>query len=187
MKKFLKFLGVILLLAIAFIFISGLFVSRQYHFERSITIHAPQEEVWRNVSFFSNFEQWDPWKVQDTGMTRTITGTDGTVGATYTWKGNKNVGSGSQTLRSLDPMRHITVDLHFKEPFESKAVVSYHLEPSGKNTKITWSFDSKMPYPLNAITFFFIDMEDRMDKDFSAGLANLKKLCESSTARTACR
>lgn len=178
-------MGIIILLVIAFVLVSGLFISREYHFERSITIQAPREEVWKNVSLFANFEKWDPWKVRDAAMTRSITGTDGTVGATYAWKGNKETGSGSQTFRTIRPYEHITIDLQFREPVESKATIFYHLEPAGSGTRITWGFDSKMPYPVNAICYFFMDMENSMDKDFSAGLANLKKLCESSATMTA--
>lgn len=185
MKRFFRFLGIVILLVIAFILISGIFISRSYHFERSISINAPKEEVWRNISLFSHFEQWDPWKVKDPHMSRSISGTDGTVGAVYSWKGNKEVGSGSQTYTALRPYEHVMIDLDFKEPFETRAKVFYHLVPQGKAIKLTWGFDSKMPYPFNAIAYFFMDMDATMDKDFSAGLANLKKLCEGNTLMTA--
>ena len=187
MIKFLKFLGIIIALAIVFILVSGLFISKDFHFERSVSIQAPREEVWKNVSLFANFEKWDPWRVRDTGMTRTIAGTDGTVGASYSWKGNKEVGSGKQTFREMHPFDLIVIDLQFLEPFENKARVSYRLSPEEKGTRITWSFDSKMPYPFNAVCYFFMDMEAMMDKDFSSGLANLKKLCESNVTQTASR
>ncbi len=185
MVKFLKFLGIIIALFIIFILVSGLFISRDFHFERSISIQAPREEVWKNVSLFSNFQQWDPWRVRDTNMTRTIAGTDGTVGASYTWKGNSDVGSGTQTFKELHPFDLVVIDLHFLEPFESNARVFYRLTPEEKGTKVTWGFDSKMPYPFNAVGYFFMDMEAMMDKDFSSGLANLKKLCENNITRTA--
>jgi ligand-binding SRPBCC domain-containing protein len=185
MIKFLKFLGIIIGLTIIFILVSGLFVSKDFHFERSVSIRAPREEVWKNVSLFSNFEKWDPWRVRDTAMTRSIEGTDGTVGASYTWKGNKEVGSGKQTFLELHPFDLVVIDLVFLEPFESNARVSYRLVPTEKGTRITWSFDSKMPYPFNAVCYFFMDMEAMMDKDFSSGLANLKRLCESNVTQTA--
>ncbi len=185
MKKFLKFLGIVILLGLIFILVSGLFISREYHFERSISIQAPREEIWKNICLFSNFEKWDPWKVRDSSMLRTITGTDGTVGATYSWKGNKAVGSGSQTIRTIQPFEHIAIDLQCVKPFAFKAAVFYHLASEGKATKITWGFDSKTTYPFNAVSYFFMDRDARMDQVFSAGLANLKKLCESSATMTA--
>lgn len=185
MKKFLKFLGIIILLAIVFILVSGLFISREYHFERSISIQAPQEEIWKNISLFSNFEKWDPWKARDSAMLRSISGTDGTVGATYSWQGNKAVGSGSQTFKTIHPFEHIAIDLQCIKPFAFQAAVFYHLQPAANATKVTWGFDTKMTYPFNAVSYFFMDRDARMDQVFSAGLANLKKLCESSATRTA--
>ncbi|WP_118976172.1 SRPBCC family protein [Taibaiella koreensis] len=185
MKNFFRFLGIVVLLVITFILISGIFISRSYHFERSIVIHAPKEEVWQNISLFANIEKWHPWKAKDPHMTYSISGTDGTVGAVYSWKSNSAAGSGSQTFTRLQPYEHILIDLEFKEPFKSKAKAFYHLQPQGDAVKLTWGFDCKMPYPMNAVFYFFIDMDDRMDKDFSEGLANLKKLCESSTQMTA--
>ena len=184
MKKFFKFIGVVILLGVVFILVSGLFISKSYHFERSVNINASREEVWKNISRFSNFEKWDPWRVYDPQMKRSIEGTDGTPGAVYRWKGNKDVGSGSQEYKSLTPMEEIRIELIFKEPFESKADVFYNIEQETKGVKVTWGFDSKFPYPFNAVCYFFMDMDGNMDKDFSAGLANLKKLCESNASFT---
>jgi hypothetical protein len=185
MKRFLKFIGIVILLAIVFVLVAGLFISKKYHFERSITINTPKEEIWKNISLFSNFEKWDPWQAHDPHMTRTITGTDGTRGATYSWSGNKDVGKGSQTFLALAPYDHIDIDLEFKERFKSKALVKYTLVQEGKGYKVTWGFDTKFSYPMNAVVNLFMNMDKTMDGDFSTGLANLKKLCESNATYTA--
>lgn len=186
MKKFFKLLGIIIVLIIVFVLVAGLFISKDYHFEKSITINAPKEEIWNNVSHFSSFDKWDPWKAYDPGMTRTIEGTDGAVGAVYKWKGNSDVGSGSQTIKALRPYDEVEIDLHFKEPFENKARVRYILAQQDNGVKVTWSFDTHFSYPLNALTYF-MNMDKNLDKDFSTGLANLKKLSESNTTMTATR
>lgn len=185
MKKFFKFIGIVICLAVVFILIAGLFLPKDYHFERTISIKAPKEEIWKNISLFSNFERWDPWKVHDPNMKRTITGTDGTPGASYSWEGNKEVGSGTQTYRKLVPYEYVAVDMHFTKPFENKANVFYKLEQEGSHVKLTWGFDTRFPYPFNAVTRLFFNMDDKMDEDFSAGLANLKKLSENNTMMTA--
>src|SRR6218665_3885616 len=167
MKKFFTFLGIVVVLGIVFILVAGLFIPQQYHFERNITIKAPKEEVWKNISLFANFEHWDPWKVHDPNMKRTISGVDGTPGATYTWVGNDDVGSGSQVYRKLVPYEYIGLELNFKEPFEKKAHIFYRLTQEGSGVKVTWGFDSRFPYPTNAITRLFFDMDDQMDQDFS--------------------
>jgi hypothetical protein len=185
MKKFLKFIGIVILLAIVFVLVAGLFIKKEYHFERSVVINAPKEEIWKNISHFSNFEKWDPWLIHDPHMKRTISGTDGNPGAVYKWKGNKDVGSGSQTYVEIDPYNHIDIVLQFKEPFENNAFVKYTLTPEGRGYKVTWGFDTKFPYPMNAVTNLFLNMDKNLDKDFSSGLANLKKLCESNATYTA--
>lgn len=184
MKKFLKILGIIVGLLIVFILAAGLFLPKDYHFERSVTINAPKDVIWKNISTFANFQKWDPWLVYDPQMKRSITGTDGTPGATYSWEGNGDVGSGSQTYKALSPMERVDIDLHFLKPFESKAAVYYTLKEEGNGVKVAWGFNTRFPYPMNALTMF-MNMDASLDKDFSAGLANLKKLCESSGNMTA--
>lgn len=44
-------------------------------------------------------------------------------------------------------------------------------------TKVTWGFSGKMPYPLNAISLF-VDFDEMLGKDFSDGLTNLKAILE---------
>lgn len=184
MKKFFKILGIIVGLLIVFILTAGLFMPKEYHFERSITINAPREVVWKNISSFANFQKWDPWSVYDPHMKRTISGTDGAPGAVYRWEGNGDVGSGSQTYKALVPMERIDIDLHFLKPFESKAAVYYQLKTEANGVKVVWGFNTRFPYPMNTM-LLFMDMDANMDKDFSSGLANLKKLCESSGKMTA--
>lgn len=184
MKKFLKILGILIGLVVIFVLVAGLLIPKEYHFERSVTINAPKDVIWKNISTFANFQKWDPWLIYDPNMKRTITGTDGTPGAVYSWKGNSDVGSGSQTYKALQPMDRIDVALHFLEPFESKADVFYLLKEEGTGVKVVWGFDTKFPYPMNTMKLF-MNMDEHMDKDFSTGLANLKKLCESSGNMTA--
>jgi hypothetical protein len=134
--------------------------------------------IWQNISPFQNFEKWDPWSSEGPAMSRTIEGNDGAVGAIYRWKGNKDVGSGSQTIMSLGPTSHIVISLQFEEPFTSKAKVFYNLEDTVSGVKVTWGFDSRFPYPFNTFRIF-MNMDKMMDADFSKGLANLKALSES--------
>jgi hypothetical protein len=179
MKKVLKAIGVLLLLIIAFFLIAGLFVKKDYHFEKSIVINAPKEIIWQNVSRFGNFEKWNPYASYDPDMKSNIEGTDGTVGAVYKWKGNKDVGSGSQTITRLEPMQRVEIQLHFKTPFgEMKPEGYYTIQDDNTAQKVTWGFNSHSPYPFNALSIFF-NMDKMMDKDFTQGLNNLKQLCES--------
>lgn len=178
MKKVLIVLGIIFLVVVFYIFVGGLFISKDYHFERSITINAPKEIVWKNVSSFSNFLKWNPFSLHDPNMVNTIEGNDGTVGAVYRWKGNKEVGSGTQTYKVLKPYSHVGIELIFLEPYKDKASAYFNISPEGVAQKVTWGFDSQTPYPMNAV-MPFINMDKMMDTDFTLGLENLKQLCEA--------
>lgn len=178
MKKILKYLGLLILAAILFVLIAGLFIAKDYHFERSISINAPKEKVWEQVSNFTNRNKWSPWIAHDPNMQHSIEGTDGTVGAVHKWKGNKEVGSGSETITAIEAPDKITCLLRFYEPYESEANAFITLTGDGNATRATWGFDSRFPYPMNAMQLF-IDMDKMMDKDFSHGLNKLKQICEA--------
>ena len=178
MKKILKYIGLLLLAVILFLLIAGLFIAKDYHFERSITINAPKEKVWEQVSSFANRNKWSPWAEYDPGMQHTINGTDGTVGAVHKWKGNKEVGSGSETITMIEAPEKIHSILRFYEPYESEANTFITLSAEENATRATWGFNSRFPYPMNTMQLF-MDMDKLMDKDFSNGLNKLKQRCEA--------
>ncbi|MBX2924052.1 MAG: SRPBCC family protein [Chitinophagaceae bacterium] len=178
MKKALKIVGIVLLVIIVFILIAGLFVKKEYHLEKSVTINAPMEKVWEQVSTLAAMQKWSPWLEADPNAETSIDGQDGAVNAVYKWKGNKEVGSGTQTITKVDKPGRIDTHLHFIEPFEGDADAFIILANEGNATKATWGFDSKYTYPMNCM-LLFIDMDEMMGKEFDKGLAKLKSLCEA--------
>lgn len=177
MKKVFKVIGLILLLIIAFVLIAGLFISRDFHFERSVTINAPKEVVWENIRLLENMDKWSPWKEHDPNMQQSFEGVDGLPGAKQSWKGNKEVGSGSQEIIKVDPLKRLETKLRFLEPFESEADAYFNLKDEAGGVNVTWGFDSKFPYPMN-VSRLFMNMDDAMDKEFNKGLGKLKTICE---------
>src|SRR5690349_2087361 len=117
MKKVLKIVGLIVLAIIAFILIAGLFVKKDFHLEKNITINAPQEKVWNNINTLGAMQKWSPWLEADPNVQTSIEGQDGEVNAIYKWKGNKEVGSGTQTITKIEKPNRIDTHLHFIEPF----------------------------------------------------------------------
>jgi hypothetical protein len=180
MKKFFSFIGIVLLLAVIFVLVSGLFFPKSYHFERNIMIGASKEEVWKNVSLFSNAQYWNPWIIKDPDRKQSISGVDGTPGAVFSWNSKDHENSGSQTFKKLVPYEYISLALDIQKPFHHKAEIYYKLEQIETSVKVTWRFDCTYQYPVNAIMYLFYDKDDDLDRDFSSGLANLKKRCENS-------
>lgn len=176
--KILKIIGLLILAIIAFVLIAGLMVSKDFNYEKSITINAPIDSVWTHVGTFASQNAWEPWNEYDPTMKKTYGGTDGTVGATYAWESpQKEVGKGSQTITKVEAPTTFETDLKFLEPFESNSDAYFHLTSEGSGTKVVWGFKSQMPYPFNVMKLF-MDMEKEMDKDFGKGLSNLKAISE---------
>lgn len=157
--------------------ILGLFAKKDYHIERSIEIDAPMELVYEHVRYFKNFESWSPWAKLDPAMKTSITGDDGTIGATYKWAGNDDVGIGQQVITGISPVK-IEYEIRFTEPFESTSPSWIHFEPKGDTTKVTWAFDMHVAFPWNGLAMF-TDMDAAIGKDYENGLESLKAVCEA--------
>jgi hypothetical protein len=96
----------------------------------------------------------------------------------HKWKGNKEVGSGSETITAIEAPDKVTSLLRFYEPYESEANAFIALAGEGNTTRATWGFNSRFSYPMNSMQLF-MDMDKMMDKDFSHGLNMLKQICEA--------
>lgn len=176
--KILKKVGIGLLILIAITLILALFVSKNIDYEKSISINAPIDIVWENVNSLSDLDKWSPWNDYDPNMKKEMAGMDGTIGAMHSWESDvQEVGKGSQTIAKIEAPNLFETDLIFYEPFESEAKGYIMLESEGSGTKVTWGFNSEMPYPFN-LMMLFMDMEEEMGKDWNKGLSKLKQLCE---------
>ena len=63
----------------------------------------------------------------------------------------------------------------FEKPFESDATSDLILTPQGNSTKVTWTMDCELDYPMNLMKFF---IDRQMDKSYGSGLQKLKVLAE---------
>ncbi|MFZ1527669.1 MAG: SRPBCC family protein [Ferruginibacter sp.] len=171
--------GIIIGALIAIILIGGLLVPKHYVFEKTMHVKASREKVWGQLNNFGSLVKWMPWMRMDPLMESGIDGQDGTPGAKYWWKGNKQVGEGSMTFKSFNAPEKTVIDLHFLKPFESKALTTLKAAPDGLGTNVTWAMEGDTPYPMNFISKVFFNMEKYLDKDFGAGLSNLKEICEA--------
>lgn len=155
-----------------------------YHVERSSTISAAPEAVYAYVADFRKWEAWSPWEKIDLKMKKTYEGTQGSVGASYAWEGNDEVGAGKMTVLTAEAGKRFEVDLHFIKPFESSAKNGFAFNSTGKETKVTWFMDGKNDFMGKAMCMF-MDMDKMIGKDFEKGLADLKKVSESAPAPAA--
>src|SRR5215467_10163754 len=175
--RFIRALLIIIAVIIVIVLILSLISPTAIHVERSASIVAPKSLVYENVSRFENIKKWMPWADYDSTMKVTISGTDGTVGATYSWVGNDKVGQGSQTIQQLVPDDRVDMDVHFIKPYDSHAQAYYQLSDSSGATKVIWAINSNMPRPWNAMGLF-MNMDKMIGADFERGLVKLKKMSE---------
>ena len=169
----------VILAIVALLLIIPLFISKDMNYEKSVLINASISTVWGNVSSLTAMDQWSPWNEKDPNMERSLTGTDGTVGAKQAWVSKeKNVGEGSQTITGITEPTLLETKLEFIKPFKSKADAYVKLAQENNSTKATWGFKSQMPYPMN-IMKLFMNFEKKMDEDFGSGLNKLKSISES--------
>lgn len=178
MKKVLKIIGILLLALIAFVLIAGLFVKKDYHLDRTITINAPKDSVWHYVHSLQQMEKWSPWLEADPNVKVSYEGAEGAVGSVYRWEGNSDIGKGNQTITKTSPNDSINSHVHFIKPFSGDADVYIKLNGDSTKTTVNWGFDTRYKYPMN-VMLLFINMDKMMGEKYDAGLAKLKKLAES--------
>ncbi|OJW77577.1 MAG: hypothetical protein BGO69_11770 [Bacteroidetes bacterium 46-16] len=178
MKKFLRFIGILLLVLILIVVILGIIEPKDVTVERSITINGPREMVWDQMTQFKNGPNWDPWYKMEPDVARTYFGTDGQPGSGYNWVGKK---TGSGTMKDTgingDKMNYA---LHFEKPMPGDASGFYQVSDNGDGTvKVTWNYYQHMPFPFNGMQAF-MSMDKMLGNTFDSGLVNLKKYVESN-------
>nr|WP_293301130.1 SRPBCC family protein [Allomuricauda sp.] len=165
--------GIVLL-----ILILAAIAPKTYHVSRSIVIAKPKSEVFENLRFLKNQDQWSPWNQKDPGMEKKLTGTDGEVGAMSYWNGNKDVGEGEQEITKIVDGERVESELRFLKPWKSTSDAYLATEAVDANsTKVTWGFSGKNKFPFS-IMMLFMNMDKAVGKDFEEGLDNLKSILE---------
>ena len=170
-------LYIILGIIVLFLVVAA-FVGTGWSFEKNILIQAPRSNVWGHVNSLGAINTWNPWLDRDPGVSQSITGIDGTPGATYSWDSKeKNVGAGRQTIIGVNAPNEMTTRIEFIRPFKGLAEAYVRLEEERGSTRAIWGIESSTPYPMNIIKLFGV-MEKNMNRDFGKGLNKLKTMCE---------
>ena len=164
-------------LIVLFLLVAAL-VGTGWSFEKNVLIKAPRSNVWGHINSLGAMNSWNPWLDRDPGLSQTITGTDGTPGATYSWDSKeKNVGAGRQTILAVTTPIEVTTRIEFIRPFKGLAEAYIRLEEERGATRAIWGIESSTPYPMNIIKLFGV-IKKNMDRDFGKGLNKLKEMCE---------
>jgi effector-binding domain-containing protein/uncharacterized protein YndB with AHSA1/START domain len=182
MKIFRPFLA-FLLFAVGATIVLSLVVPAKQKVNRTITINAPANIVFAEISKLSNLNQWWIWNQTDSTAHYSLTGEDGTVGASSTWKGSSvGAGEGNMEITELQPGKMVVYTIHFTSPKKKKASSKISLVSSSGITSVTWDFEIPTPRPWN-ISNLFSSLDKQMGDGFDSSLAALKKICEKTAGK----
>lgn len=149
----------------------------KYVIEKEILITQPPSVVFEKIADFNYYRQWNPWQKSEPTAKYKMTGVPATIGHSYEWEGKK-IGSGSLTVRSLNPYNNIELDLEFIKPWKSKALDNWKFEDlKNGSTKVIWHNSGPLPYPVGRLMGPVISKN--LNDQFIQGLNSLKKMCEN--------
>jgi len=113
--KVLKKILLGLLMLIAILLITAMFVSKDMAAEREITINKPRQEVFSYLKLLKNQNEFSKWATMDPAMKTAYSGVDGSVGFVYAWDSEKSdVGKGEQEIKKITENERIDFELSYK-------------------------------------------------------------------------
>lgn len=173
------FIGIAAIVAVAAIIVLVLAAMKPDTFRvaRTATINAPPEKIYPLIADFRRWTDWSPYENRDPAMKRTYGGTPGSVGQTYAWEGDKNVGRGSMTTIETVAPSKVALKLDFVAPFEAHNTVVFSIVPQGSGTAVTWDMQGPTPF-MGKIMHVFMNIDKMCGDDFTQGLAKLKAEAE---------
>jgi carbon monoxide dehydrogenase subunit G len=172
-----------ILIVLAIIVVVLLIVAAQksdyFRVERSISVSASPAAAFAQVNDFHKWVAWNPWGKMDPAMKETYDGAPSGVGASYSWSGNKNVGTGRMTLTESRPFEQIKIRLEFLKPFAATNTAEFTFKPDGNQTIVTWSMSGKSNF-ICKLMGLFMSMDKMIGSQFEKGLADLKTAAEAA-------
>lgn len=153
----------------------------KFHYERSGYINAAPSVVFPYLSNLKLGSEWSPFEKKDPAMKKTYNGTDGTVGSSLDFEGNKDVGAGRIEITAINPDSSVELRLTMTKPFVAENKITYKIMPVEKGSVFTWAMDGDGGF-MGKLISVFIDCEKMIGEEFSAGIKNLKTLIEGKNS-----
>ncbi len=178
--KIIKWILISIAGLLALIAIVGLIAKKEYTVVREVTINKPKHEIYEYIKYLKNQKNYSKWEQMDPNVTMNYTGTDAEIGFVSAWDSKlDSVGAGEQEIKKMTPDARIDYEIRFKRPFENTSGGYLELAELAPNqTKVTWGFNGKMPFPFN-VMLLTMDMDKMLGRDLTVGLNNLRVLMEA--------
>ncbi|SNS99701.1 effector-binding domain-containing protein [Ekhidna lutea] len=139
--KVLKIIGIIILVIVIIGIVATVFGPTESHVERSVTIDAPVETVFKEVNGFRTFDQFSAWSEVDTTAKVIIEGPATGVGASYRWDSdNSDLGKGSIEIIESDENMMVKSKMKF-EGYPGEPTASWILNEEDGKTVVTYTYD----------------------------------------------
>ena len=174
----LQTIAIIIIILVGLILLAASMMEKEYSLSSSILINRPQNVVFDYVKHLKNQERYSKWVMADPNVKLTYTGTDGTVGFRAAWESaDKNVGVGEQEIMSIQEGIGYDAEIRFEKPFKGVSTANVTTEAMSSNqTKVTTTFNSKTPFPMNIMVPMIKKM---LQKDMDMNSENLKRVLEN--------
>jgi hypothetical protein len=150
-----------------------------FKIERKATMAAPAGAVFGQVNDFHNWDAWSPWAKLDPNAKTTFEGPAAGTGAIFRWAGNDEIGEGSMTITESQANERIKLKLEFIKPHAGESDTVFTFKPDGDQTVVTWTMTGQNNFVGKAFCML-MDMDKVVGGKFDEGLANLKKVVETS-------
>jgi uncharacterized protein YndB with AHSA1/START domain len=168
-----------LVLIVGIFFVVAAFQPKDFSITRATTIEAPSATVFDQVNDFHKWEAWSPWAKRDPQMKQTFEGPTSGTGASYAWVGNNQVGEGRMTILESRPGELVKIKLEFIKPFTATNTAEFTFKTEGAKTAVTWAMSGEKNLMSKAFGLV-MNMDKMIGGDFEKGLADLKRVAESS-------
>ena len=173
--KFLKVLGIIILILIAIFLVVPYFLADNVVVTHTELIKAKPATIFRQVNNLHNWNAWSPFEGDPT-MVTTYDGPEQGVGAIRTWSGEK-AGEGIMQIEVSEAYTYIQNKLVFG-PNEGGGTGSWNFMETDDGVEVTWTTHiTDLSYPLNR--WFGLITEPMLKPMLATGLAKLKKVTEA--------
>lgn len=174
----LQTIAIIIIVLVGLLLLAASLMEKEYSLSSSIIINRPQSMVFDYVKHLKNQERYSKWVMADPNVKLTYTGTDGTVGFRAAWESaDKNVGVGEQEITSIKEGVGYDAEIRFEKPFKGVSTANVTTEAVSSNqTKVTTTFNSKTPFPMNLMVPMIKKM---LQKDMDMNSQNLKNVLEN--------
>ena len=177
--RFLKRLLIgLVLLAAAFVTVVW-FQPDDYRLTRQTVIAAPAARVFEQVNDLKKWDGWSPWAKLDPNAKVAFSGPQSGPGATFAWDGNDKVGAGTMTITESKPNDRIATRTDFTRPFSGTSHADFVFSEAGGRTNVIWTMAGTHNFIGKAMCLV-MSMEKTVGPDFEHGLAQLKRVSETS-------